>query len=770
MKSECCFKVIKKAGVLLIVILAFCNFPASAQADFYTTDQIREVRMYFKEANWDHLLDSLFLQGADNRLLGDVRVEGHSFKNVGVRYKGFSSANVSYKKNPFNIELDYAIPHQNYQGFTKLKLSNVIHDPSFIREVLSYEIARKYMPAGRANFARVYVNDTLIGLFTNVEAVDKIFISKHFSTTNGSFFKGSPQELQYPFGQNANLAYTHGPDSSAYIPFYAIESDYGWKYLFQLIFTLSNDIGNIQNILNVDRALWMHAFNYTLLNLDSYIGYSQNYYIYRDHNGQFNTIPWDMNMSFGSFRKSDGSDHFMGLTIPEAKVLDPLQHMKFSITPRPLMAELFKDSTNKHKYLAHLRTILKENFISGTYIQRAAELQALINSAVQQDTNKFDSYNDFLTNLNSTTAPGTPNECPGISDLMEARITFLKNFLYSMHAPVISEIYFTPEHPARGEETRFKIHVSGHDSVYMYYRTNSSDVFKQIQMFDDGNHHDDLANDGYYGASMLSSGQTLQFYFYAEDDSTGQFSPERAEYEFYTIQPKLYPGELVINEFMADNRNTAKDPQGDYADWVELFNNTKENIRLFNLHMTDDPQQVFKWSFPDTIIPPKSYLSFWADNKTSFPGIHSNFTLLQSGGLLFLTDFSGKILDSVYYDKQITGISMGRSPNGAGPFTYMNPTYLRYNEFVYPVNEGLQAFPNPAHNYLFVEIKNDPGAYKLEVYNALGQKIYIEEFVTTDESADHILKEINIVNFNKGSYLVKVQTKNTERNCKFIVY
>jgi hypothetical protein len=61
-------------------------------------------------------------------------------------------------------------------GFTKLKLSNVIHDPTFVREVLAYEIARKYMPASLANYANLYINDTLIGLYTNVEAVDRRFV------------------------------------------------------------------------------------------------------------------------------------------------------------------------------------------------------------------------------------------------------------------------------------------------------------------------------------------------------------------------------------------------------------------------------------------------------------------------------------------------------------------------------------------------------------------------------------------------------------------
>ena len=52
------------------------------------------------------------------------------YDSVGVRYKGFSSVSVNRVKNPFNIKLDYIIEGQDHQGIDKIKLSNVISDPS----------------------------------------------------------------------------------------------------------------------------------------------------------------------------------------------------------------------------------------------------------------------------------------------------------------------------------------------------------------------------------------------------------------------------------------------------------------------------------------------------------------------------------------------------------------------------------------------------------------------------------------------------------------
>ena len=44
-----------------------------------------------------------------------------------------------------------------------------------------------------------------------------------------------------------------------------------------------------------------------------------------------------------------------------------------------------------------------------------------------------------------------------------------------------------------------------------------------------------VAGDKKYGAKFDNSSNIVQYYLYAENDSAGSFSPERAEYEYYTI-------------------------------------------------------------------------------------------------------------------------------------------------------------------------------------------------------------------------------------------
>ena len=142
----------------------------------------------------------------------------------------------------------------------------------------------------------------------------------------------------------------------------------------------------------------MHAFNYSLINFDSYIGYAQNYYLYKDQSKQFNPIIWDLNQSFGSFRLTDASQlYYNGFDITQAQEMDPLIHYYYTSNPpfntlRPLMRNLFTNDRYRRMYIAHIRTIMEENFVNQDYFMRGQYLQNLIDLSVQNDTNKFYSY------------------------------------------------------------------------------------------------------------------------------------------------------------------------------------------------------------------------------------------------------------------------------------------------------------------------------------------------------------------------------------------
>ena len=729
-----------------------------AQNDFYDNNNIREIRLYFTQPDWDHKLDSLFVAGFEERLLASVSIDGTVLDSVGVRYKGFSSVDTARKKNPLNIELDYIKLSQDYHGVTKLKLSNVIHDPSFIREVLSYEIARKYMPASNANYANVYVNDTLLGLYSNVQAVNKNFAETHFGTRYNSYFKGNPNVLDYPMGSNSNLQY-YNADTSSYYPYYSIESDYGWSDLFNLINILNNQTDSIENILNIDRTLWMLALDYSLVNLDSYIAYAQNYYLYMDKNNRFNPILWDLNMSIGSFRLSDGGTSAItgGITITQAKNLNPCGLLTYSVSPRPLIKKILQNATWKKMYLAHIRTIVNENFASGEYYTRAQQLQSLINTSVISDVNKFYSYSDFITNID-TTVGGTGGMLfyPGIKDFIQGRTSYLSNYSGFQGAP---SIIVVSDSVVTGSNVWVSAKINYPDSCFLAYRYGIYDLFQKVPMYDDGAHNDGVAGDSIFGASVPDS-IMIQYYIYAQNATAGVFSPERAEYEFHTIQ-KIAPTNIVINEFMADNVDYLPDNYGEYEDWIELYNNSGSDFNLSGLYLSDDKSNFFKWPFPDTVIASQGYIVIWADNDLTQEGLHANFKLSKSGEAIYLSYSADNILDSVSYGIQMTDFSTGRYPNGTGPFGTMLPTMGATNS-PYSVDEikfspEISVYPNPADLWFEINLKNNrQTTWKMELISITGAILFeeiIDNYPTTE-----FTKKYDVADYQKGLYFIRMTT------------
>lgn len=514
----------------VFVLLIFLCSGLSAQK-MYDVDAVREAKLYIDDEQWLNTLDSLKQLGNDDRVVASLVFDGIRYDSVGVRFKGNSSyfnvRNQELTKLPFNIKADFVKKKQRFKDkYKSLKLSNVFRDPSFLREVLSYEIAGNYMPAPRANYVKLFVNDKYLGLYNNTESVDKDFLNKHFGWKKGKLFKCDPNWNAADLrdckkGDKASLEYL-GPDSTCYYGLYEIKSDYGWGELIELTRILNNAIDSIESILNVDQALWMLAFNNVLVNLDSYSGrLCHNYYLYRDSFGIFHPILWDMNLSFGGFRY-DG----LGSPLSNEKMvkLSMFNHYKQKNQKRPLISNLLRNSFYRKIYVAHVKTIVNDFFANEKYLERAKLIQSVIDTDVKEDENKLYSYEGFKQNLNMTAAIGK-SKMIGIAELMEPRTEYLTNHpLYTRKAPEISEVKHN------NEPDRYKIMAKIIDAEYVYlaYRTSSGAPFKKIEMVPDmmGNIYN----------IKIDKAPFVEYYIIAEGDKSTSLSPERASFEFYEIK------------------------------------------------------------------------------------------------------------------------------------------------------------------------------------------------------------------------------------------
>jgi hypothetical protein len=752
--------------VFLIFSLMLTAINGLYAQNLYDRTTVQTVEVFFSQSNWDALMDNLASTTEDYLVADSVRINGVSFDSVGVKYKGNSSYNASNNKNPLHINLDYIKGSQDYQGYTDLKLQNGYSDPSMIREVLSYAILEQYMDCPKANFANVYINGTLRGLYSSAETISDKFNGDHYYSTDGAFFKCNPIGGAGPGASvSPDLKYING-DTASYANGYELMSDYGWYDLVHMIDTLNNNFAAIESMLDVDRAMWMLAYNNVLVNLDSYSGaFRQNYYLYKDLNDRFLTTIWDLNMSFGGFPGGTGSGTYTATT------LDPMSNSTSTI--HPLIVKLLGNPMYKRMYMAHLRTIVQEMFASGEYLNLANDMRSTIDASVQADPYKFYTYTQYQNSLTTAVSggPGPGSSIPGIQALMDARVTYFNsNANYILVPPTLNSYSSSNATPSYAETITITADVANETAVYLGYRMDHPYKFTRVQMYDDGAHNDGAAGDHVYGADVTLNCSMLEYYIYTENANAGLFSPQRAEHEFHTLMvnmPLAAVGEVLVNEIMAKNGSTAYDQNGESDDWVEFFNTTSEALDLSGLYLSDDPTFMMKWQFPtNSWIAPNGYLIVWADNdSTSQYGLHTNFKLGNSGESVIFSD--GMFLyDQVDYPALSKNQVYARCPD-AGVFTIGDiPTFAASNNCTLGINEAfntlkLTLYPVPTSGNVFLASKENE-TLSLKVVDLQGRLLY----ETTSTSA---LIEIPSEKWGSGYYHLLIQTaSNKVSNMSFV--
>jgi len=746
-----------KIATLIFIILLGGYSIKSQNNNFYDPNAIQTIEIFFTQSNWDAILDQQAQTTEDYTIADSVRINGTTFTQVGVKYKGNSSYNANNAKNPFHIELNHVI-EQHYQHYTDIKLSNGFSDPSYIREALSYDILKNYMDCPLSNFTQVYVNGTHLGLYVNDEAINKHFLGNHYYTCESEFVKCNPVGGAGPGGGGAYPDLTWlGADSSLYQTRYELKSDFGWKELVRFIDTLNNNTNGLENMLDVDRAIWMLAFNNVLVNLDSYSGqFKQNYYLYKDLNGRWVPTVWDLNMSFGGFPGN-------GLSVSAMQNMSPV----FSNdTTHPLIQKLLANARYRKMYIAHLRTITDEFIASGLYLERATYFRNIIDAAVQSSPNGFYTYTQFQNSLttNTTGGGGGPggSSVPGIQVLMNARNTYLQSTTeFSQQPPIIDDVHPVSSPGIYGAEASIQAHVTGATTVFLGFRTSHSHRFFRTSMFDDGMHNDGAAGDGVFGASFLIDGTMPEYYIWAENAVAGAFSPARAEHEFYTLQVGSQPlaiGTVVINEILTSN-SVQEDEYGESNDWIELFNTSGNVIDLSGAHLSDTVADPFRWTFRQgTLIGPGEYLMVWADDDEEQWFHHTNFNLNSIGETLFLSDTAGNVMDQIVFPLQAQNISYGRYPNGFGEWTYMETSFRGVNNMplsvsnTYSSAKAIMAWPNPATSNLHLQSDGSP-LHSIAIFDLSGKQVGAE-------SINKLQAEIDISHYSAGLYILNVALEN----------
>ncbi len=356
----------------------------------YSSNIVRTIFVEFKSNDWEKELEDF--HNTDVEVPARLIVDGNIYEDVGIHFRGSSSymmVQQGYKRS-LNISMDYAKKNQNLYGYHTLNLNNSHEDPSFMRSVLFFDIARNYVPAPRANFVRVVINNEDWGIYVNQEQINKDFVKEWFDTGKGARWKtpGSPNG-------RAGLEYL-GDDIEKYKQLYEIQSKddtNSWMALINLCKVLNTTSTNelvraLSPILDIDGVLKFLALEIVFINNDGYWVRASDYYIYLDSKGKFHIIPYDANETFSlAGGPGFGRGRSAGVN------LSPLTGIQDST--KPLRSKLLSIPVLRQRYLKYVKEIAEHHLSWKTIEPMAKYYQLLIDEYVKADNKKLCSYQEF---------------------------------------------------------------------------------------------------------------------------------------------------------------------------------------------------------------------------------------------------------------------------------------------------------------------------------------------------------------------------------------
>ena len=416
------------------------SYPASA--GLYDTAVLRTIFLQFENADWEKELAAF--HNTDVEVPATAVVDGRTYQNVGVHFRGMSSYMMVPEglKRSLNLAFDFVDEKQELDGYRTLNLLNANGDPSFVRGVLYSEIARQYLPSPKINYMRVVINGESWGVYANAQQFNKDFTRDYFNSTKGARWKvpGSP-------GGRGGMEYL-GEDRAAYKRIYEIKTKddpKSWADLIHL-FRLLNETpaGQLESalspILDIDGVLKFLAVEVALVNSDGYWARASDYSIYQDEKRKFHVIPHDQNEGLADEGGGRGGPPGFGPGGPPPGVgpggpppgagadgprrggppdvimfgppgggrgrgmfgranaeLDPM--IGLDDTSKPLRSKLLAVPALRQRYLKYVREIAEKWLDWNTLGPRVARYQSLIAEDVKVDTRKLYSAEAFTADV-----------------------------------------------------------------------------------------------------------------------------------------------------------------------------------------------------------------------------------------------------------------------------------------------------------------------------------------------------------------------------------
>ncbi|HYV39598.1 MAG TPA: CotH kinase family protein, partial [Gemmataceae bacterium] len=361
-----------------------------------------------------------------------LTAEGKTYKNLGIRYKGNStySSSANMLKRPMQIDFEHYGGNERWRGLKKLSLSNGVTDPARLRETLAFEVFRAAgVPASKTAYVEITLtvpgkyDKEYLGLYVLIEHVGNQFLKERFQSAKGLLLK---PELSFGgggggFGKGpggGGLEFL-GEDWAAYEKRYQpkTEATKSQKKRFidftRLINNGSDEQFNkeIGAYLDVDEFLRYLAVNALLVNLDSFIGISHNYYMYlRPDNNKIVFIPWDLDLSFGVLALGGSPEQQLDLSINHPHV-----------GQNKLIDRLLAMNGVKDQYQKILKDLTATSFSKEKLFKDLDALEQVTKAPLAREKQAADARKETAGGFGFGGGPGFGGQTPPLRTFVEKR-------------------------------------------------------------------------------------------------------------------------------------------------------------------------------------------------------------------------------------------------------------------------------------------------------------------------------------------------------------
>lgn len=136
-------------------------------------------------------------------------------------------------------------------------------------------------------------------------------------------------------------------------------------------------------------------------------------------------------------------------------------------------------------------------------------------------------------------------------------------------------------------------------------------------------------------------------------------------------------GAIILSEAMNANVKSYADENGQYYDWIEVYNQSGQAVNLAGYALSTNAKNPAKWVFPDVSIGPGEYKVVLASGRnvtdTQKKNLETNFGLSASGCSLFLFSPEAELIDKLQMGAGHADVSYGRTGSQLMYYTTATP-------------------------------------------------------------------------------------------------